>query len=184
MNSAEDMNACSEILHLACSECECFENFECCTLKSNNEKLILSRTQRQRLNRQKWKHGFSQCALCQSKLMYELEKGRTLDEVIALMKERHPDIKHIRQYAMNAIRQTTGYGLYDDYIVERRLWKVRSPILAPPPMLTALKKWWKKGAEKGKQMVEHERTIDGLLSEHGDALWYFSERSKVKGVRT
>jgi len=45
--------------------------------------------------------------------------------------ERHPEIQHIRRYAMNAIRQTTGGGLYDDYIVARGLWHVRNPVFAP-----------------------------------------------------
>lgn len=131
-------------------------------------------------NRIRWKHGFSQCGICQRKLMYELEKGRTLDEIIALLKERHPGITHIRRYAMNAIRQTTGEGLFDDYIVERILWKVRAPVLADREARKRLEKWWKKAAADGARIVDYERQIHELEAQgHEDALRYLYARRKL-----
>jgi hypothetical protein len=106
------------------------------TLESNDAELILRKKEERRekgkrtrlpsaikwtkiQNRTTWRHGFSQCAICQKKLMYCLEMGHTLDEIISILHERHPEIQHIRRYAMNAVRQTTGQGLYDDYILAR-----------------------------------------------------------------
>lgn len=140
-------------------------------LGSNDTELILSDSDMKKLqNRRKWKHGFSQCGRCQRKLMYELSKGKTLDEIISILHERHPQIEHIRRYAMNAIRQTTGYGLFDDYIVSHDLWKVREPVFAPSHVLEKLKTWWKEGAIEGAKLVERDNQIKPILDNENDPM--------------
>ena len=123
-------------------------------------------------NRRKWKHGFSLCGQCQKMLMYELSKGRALDEVITLLKERHPTIKDIRRYSMNAIRQTTGEGIFDDYIVEHDLWNVREPLFAPDNIRESLEVWWTEAAADGEKIVNYRREIEEIDKEHPGVLSY------------
>ena len=129
-------------------------------------------------NRRKWKHGFSQCAICQAKLMAYLEKGHSLADVINLFEQRWKEkprrttvkpIKNIRRFAMNAIRQTTGYGFFDNYIVLHadRLWTPRNPILAQDEMAEDLKEKWKINAAKGRYLIAVEKAEYQLEKEIG-----------------
>jgi hypothetical protein len=104
--------------------------------------------------------------------MYELSKGRALDEVITLLKERHPTIKDIRRYSMNAIRQTTGEGIFDDYIVEHDLWNVREPLFAPDNIRESLEVWWTEAAADGEKIVNYRREIEEIDKEHPGVLSY------------
>lgn len=108
-------------------------------------------------NRGAWRHGFSQCDICQSKLMAYLEKGHTLDNVVDLLRHRKPHIKHIRRYSMNAIRQTTGEGFYDNYIVEHGLWTPRNPVIAEGEEADRLRKRWRVLVAKGRYLIELEK---------------------------
>lgn len=110
-------------------------------------------------NRTMQRHGFSTCGICQIKLMAYLEKGHGLDDVMKLMKEKHPSIKNIRAYSQNAIRQTTGYGIYDDYIIQHNLWTVRNPIIADAKTHKELVKLWAQQAEKGRELTEMDNKV-------------------------
>jgi len=109
-------------------------------------------------SRKAWKHGFSQCEICKAKLMAYLDKGRTLDDVIEIFRQKKPHIKNHRRYAMNAIRQTTGEGLFDNYIVERALWTPRNPIIATGKAARALHRRQKILAAKGRYLLDTEET--------------------------
>jgi len=113
------------------------------------------------MNRVKWKHGFSSCPMCQARLMYYLEEGHTLGEVMKVLAKNHPEIKNIRRYAMNAIRQTTGYGIFDDYIVmhRERLWTPRNPILSNREERKELKSTWLKKANDGRRITTARKWI-------------------------
>lgn len=113
------------------------------------------------------KHGFSRCEICKSKLMYYLSKGHGFAEIIKILSERHPDIRDIRTYARRAIRETTGHGIYDDYIIEHALWTVRNPCLADPEIHGLLEKSWKEYAERGRLLIEAEKLIGQSIE--GDA---------------
>lgn len=115
------------------------------------------------MNRYNWKHGFSRCNICKSKLMAYLEKGHGFDEIMHILKEKHPNIKNIRSYTRNAIRQTTGGGIYDDYIIEHNLWTVRNPVLASPDLYKELKKMWLELAEKGRYLIENDGKVAEAL---------------------
>ncbi len=106
------------------------------------------------------KHGFSGCEICKAKLMYYLSKGHSFADAMKILSERHPDIRDIRTYARRAIRETTGYGIYDDYIIERALWTVRNPCLADPEVHELLEKLWKEYSERGRLVIEAEKLID------------------------
>ena len=124
-------------------------------IEENQAKLILKLQ-----NRRKWKHGFSQCDICKSKLMAYLDKGHSLDDVIRLFERRKPHIKNVRRFAMNAIRQTTGDGFYDNYIVEHHLWTPRNPVIATGEEAAGLHKHQKILAAQGRYLLEIEK-IDG-----------------------
>ncbi len=114
-------------------------------------------------NRQKWKHGFSQCMVCQKKLMAYLEKGHSFDEIMDILKKRHPNIKNLRAYTRNAIRQTTGLGIFDNFIIEHNLWTVRNPTLAPPDIHKALQTMWRELAEKGRYLIENDDKVSDAI---------------------
>lgn len=120
------------------------------------------------LNRKLENHGFSQCGICQAKLMAYLEKGHTFEETVMIMGRKHPNIKNIRAYTRNAIRQTTGLGIYDDYIIERGLWTVRKPILAPPDVRKTLEKLWYNFAERGRKIIEMDKKIEQSIKRKDD----------------
>ena len=108
--------------------------------------------------------------------MAYLENGHNLEDVIKHFKQKwrdkprshdgkpRPVIKNVRRFAMNAIRQTTGYGLYDNYIVEHadRLWTPRNPIIAEGEDAEELKLAWKVKAIKGRYYIVQERTASEL----------------------
>jgi hypothetical protein len=106
------------------------------------------------------KHGFSQCGNCQAKLMYYLESEKpTLEQVMAKLensrlKRGEIPIKKMREYAQIVIRETTGWGVFDNYIVKNRLWKVRQPALAEGENLERLEKRNKKLFLQGKAMYD------------------------------
>jgi len=93
-------------------------------------------------NRVKWKHGFSQCQICRAKLMVYLEAGHSFDDTVQILAEKHTDIENIRVYARNVIRQSTGGGRFDDYILRRGLWTLREPVLMPLEFQDELKNYW------------------------------------------
>jgi hypothetical protein len=108
-------------------------------------------------NRHRWRHGFSQCEVCKAKLMAYLDKGHTLDDVIEIFRQRKPHIKNHRRYAMNAIRQTTGDGYFDNYIVERGLWTPRNPIMAQGDEAERIRQYQKVLAIKGRFLLDMEK---------------------------
>ncbi len=100
--------------------------------------------------------------------MAYLENGHSFDEIINMLKEKHPNIKNIRAYTRNAIRQTTGVGIYDDYIIEHNLWTVRNPVRAPPDIHKALQTMWVDLAEKGRYLIDNDDKLDGVLDKDDD----------------
>lgn len=100
--------------------------------------------------------------------MAYLEKGHTFDEIVAKLAENHPQIKNIRAYARNAIRQTTGDGLYDNYIFAHGYWVLRNPILAEGEDLAKLEKMWKKKAEVGRELIEMRKTLESAYNKGGE----------------
>ena len=136
-------------------------------------------------NRRKWRHGFSQCEICQAKLMAYLEAGHTFDEVVAKLAESHPDIKNTRIFARNVIRETTGRGIFDDYIFEHGLWALRNPILAPPEIREALKKRWVELSVKGRELIEMDNNVTEALNKNDETtklLIHVMKRSKIKSL--
>jgi len=132
-------------------------------------------------NRRKWRHGFSQCEICQAKLMAYMEAGHTLAEVVAKLAERHPYIKNPRIFARNAIRETTGAGVFDDYILEHGLWTLRNPILAPPEIHEALKTRWAELTTRGKELIEMDEKVAEALKRNDETaklLIHVMRRSK------
>lgn len=100
------------------------------------------------------RHGFSSCEICKARLMYYLERGHNFDDVMRALAERHPQIRDIRTYSRRAVRETTGWGMYDDYIVSRWLWPVRNPCMAPAGLRPALKHMWAEYADRGRRISE------------------------------
>lgn len=131
-------------------------------------------------NRWTWHHCFRQCRICQSKLMAYLDAGHTFDEIVVKLSEKHPDIKNPRIYARNAIRETTGEGIFDDYIFEHHLWNLRNPILAPPEIHEALTRKWTELAAEGRMHIELEKKIDQAIQdpEKGEIFEYIFSRQK------
>ncbi len=95
--------------------------------------------------------------------MAYLEEGDAFDEVVAILAKNHPKIKHIRAYARNAIRQTTGHGIYDDYIFAHNLWTLREPILASREDHKVLAKMWDERATKGRELIEMDEKVAKAL---------------------
>ena len=126
-------------------------------------------------NRTRWRHGFSQCEICQSKLMAYLDKGHTLADVIDLFGHRKPGIKNVRRYAMNAIRQSTGNGLFDNYIVDHKLWTPRNPVIAEGEEAAWLHKRQRLLAAKGRFLLETEK-IEALWG--GQSTFQYQEVDK------
>ncbi len=58
---------------------------------------------------------------------------------------------------MNAIRQTTGDGFYDNYIVEHHLWTPRNPVIATGEEAAGLHKHQKILAAQGRYLLEIEK---------------------------
>jgi predicted Zn-ribbon and HTH transcriptional regulator len=114
-------------------------------------------------NRRQWKRGFSQCRKCKSKLMSYLYAGHSFNEIMRLLHERHPEIKNVRKYAQNVIRQTTGDGYFDDWIVSHKYWHVRKPILAPPEIQEILHLLWMILESEGNSRIETEKSIEKHL---------------------
>lgn len=132
-------------------------------------------------NRLKWRHGFSQCEICKAKLMAYLEAGHTFAEVVAKLAERHPDIKNPRVFARNVIRETTGEGVFDDYILEHGLWALRNPIIAPPEIHEKLKIKCAELTAKGKELIEMDKKVMDALNKNDETaklLIHVIKRSK------
>jgi hypothetical protein len=77
--------------------------------------------------------------------------------VIEIFRQRKPHIKNHRRYAMNAIRQTTGDGYFDNYIVERGLWTPRNPIMAQGDEAERIRQYQKVLAIKGRFLLDMEK---------------------------
>ena len=118
-------------------------------------------------NRRQWKRGFSQCRKCKSKLMSYLYGGHSFNEIMSLLHERHPEIQNVRKYAQNVIRQTTGDGYFDDWIVSHKYWHVRKPILAPPEIKELLHLLWMLLESEGGIRIEKEKSIEKHLKANG-----------------
>lgn len=71
----------------------------------------------------------------------------------------HPNIKNPRIYARNVIRETTGEGIFDDYIFRHKLWRLRNPILAPPDLHEKLKNKWELLAKEGRELIEMDEMV-------------------------
>lgn len=65
---------------------------------------------------------------------------------------------------MNAIRQATGEGLFDDYIVLHadRLWTPRHPILAKEAGID-LREHWEEKAKKGRFLIAREKAFENAM---------------------
>jgi transposase len=100
--------------------------------------------------------------------MAYLEAGHTFDKVIIKLAEKHPNIKNPRIFARNVIRETTGQGVFDDYIFEHQLWRLRNPILAPPETHEMLKARWADLADKGRMLIEMDKKIEKALSKNDE----------------
>jgi len=100
--------------------------------------------------------------------MAYLEEGHSFDEVVNKLAENHPKIKNIRIFARNAIRETTGEGIFDDYIHEHKLWQLRNPVFAPPDVYEALKKMWEEMAANGRRLIEMDARVKEALSKDDD----------------
>ena len=104
--------------------------------------------------------------------MAYLEDGHTFDGVVVILKEKHPEIKNIREYTRHAIRSATGDGIYDDYIQEHNLWKLRCPLLTKnekEPFATRmrelLEEMWKERSEEGRHLIKNDKAAEPLLQE-------------------
>jgi hypothetical protein len=131
----------------------------CVQLLDSKKESLSIRNRRGWENRKRWRRGFSQCRICKSKLMYYLEKGRSLKQVMSALHKQHPEIKNIRKFTMNVIRETTGFGYFDDYIVENKLWNVRCPILAPPHIKQQLVYMWVLLDFEGESRTKRDKLI-------------------------
>ena len=134
-------------------------------------------------NRKKWRRGMSGCQRCQAKLMYLLSTTPTLSKIEKKLHEKHPEIKNIRKYTKNVIREVTGWGIFDDYIYENKLWPLREPILAPPEIHYLLRKKWRMLEVYGKTLIKEDRKIKRALdspSKTGDLLRAALSRVRVK----
>ncbi len=85
-----------------------------------------------------------------------------------MLKEKHPNIKNIRAYTRNAIRQTTGEGIYDDYIIEHNLWTVRNPVIASPDIHGELEDMWIDLAKKGRYLIENDAKVIEAIEKNDD----------------
>jgi hypothetical protein len=136
-------------------------------------------------NRRKWHHGFRQCEICKAKLMAYLEAGHTFDEVVATLAKEHPNIKNTRIFARNAIRETTGEGIFDDYILEHGLWTLRNPILAPSEIRETLKIRWAELTAEGKELIEMDKKVTEALDKNDETsklLIHVIKRSKIESI--
>jgi hypothetical protein len=114
----------------------------------------------------KRKHGFSKCATCKAVLMAYLERGHNFEEVCEILAKNHPEIVDIRKYARNAIRETTGFGIYDDYILKHKLWPLRKPFLTAAP---GLEKVWAEQAANGERIITARGRFEELMKDPGNA---------------
>jgi hypothetical protein len=113
--------------------------------------------------------------------MAYLETSHTFDEVVTKLAEMHPDIENPRIFARNAIRETTGRGVYDDYILEHGLWTLRNPILAPPDIHETLKTRWAELTANGKELIEMDKKVMDALDKNDETaklLIHIMTRSK------
>lgn len=128
-----------------------------------------------------WKPGGKACRICREKLMAYLESGHGLDDVIKMIEQRHPGVKYPRKTAMDAIRRATGDGYYDNYIVDRNLWKVRAPIIADGADLVALQAAWKERAEVGREIIEMDKKLLSLVDAGGETLEILKHLDRMGG---
>lgn len=136
-------------------------------------------------NCSQWRRGFSHCRICKSKLMYELSKGHSFEKIMDALHATHPEIKNVRKFAQNVIRETTGDGRFDDYIVLRNLWKVRKPIFAPPEIRNQLKILWNLLNAEGECRVKVEKSALSHIQRNtptGKLLKYVASRPKLTRV--
>jgi len=127
-------------------------------LKVKEFEPILS-TERGYRNREKWRRGMSRCERCQAKLTAILERGYPLKKIERILQEKHPHIQDIRRYTKNVIREVTGYGIFDDYIIEHNLWYVRHPIRAPPEIRDLLRALWDFNRIAGETQIKDDRKV-------------------------
>lgn len=107
------------------------------------------------------KHGFSKCEICKARLYFWLNSGRrTFEETMAMMRERHPDITNIRKYTQRAIRESTGLGIFDNWIVDHNFWKVRRPVIATGEALELLHEYQKELYAKGEMLTRFIRKAE------------------------
>jgi len=111
----------------------------------------------------------SHCPKCQGKLTAILERGYSLRKVERILQEKHPEIQDIRKYTKNVIREVTGYGIFDDYIVARGLWRVRSPIIAPPEIHELLEAMWELNHIRGEELIKEHRALGKVLTSRSRA---------------
>jgi hypothetical protein len=112
--------------------------------------------------------------------MAYLSRGHTFDEVCDILHKHHPKIKDITTYTRHAIRQATGEGIFDDWIVEHNFWEVRSPILTNDPVARAILKTtrsdlellWKERIAQGEILIEDKKRLEliGIDSDEGKFL--------------
>jgi hypothetical protein len=95
--------------------------------------------------------------------MAYLRNGHSFNEVMSILHKQHPEIKNVRKYAQNVIRQTTGDGFFDDWIIENNFWHVRQPILAPPEIKEQLRFLWMFLEVEGNSRIETEKKIERHL---------------------
>jgi hypothetical protein len=120
-------------------------------------------------NRKKWRRGFSQCPVCQGKLMAILTRGYSLKKIEASLQKRHPEIRQIGRFTKNVIREVTGAGIFDNYILEWELWPLRQPLLAPPDLELLLRCKSFLQAENGEHLITMDRKMDRALAGEGPA---------------
>jgi hypothetical protein len=79
---------------------------------------------------------------------------------MAMMRERHPDITNIRKYTQRAIRESTGLGIFDNWIVDHNFWKVRRPVIATGEALELLHEYQKELYAKGEMLTRFIRKAE------------------------
>lgn len=139
-------------------------------------------TERGYKNREKWRRGMSRCRRCQSKLMFILHTEKSLLKIERILQRKHPEIKNIRKYTKNVIREVTGWGIFDDYIFENKLWSLRQPILAPPEIHVLLEEKWEFLWQLGESVIHYDRKVKRALKrkgETGDLLRAALERANI-----
>lgn len=144
-----------------------FENAKNLTLKIREFESNFT-SERGYKNREKWRRGMSRCIRCKSKLMFILWQGYSLQKIEQVLHEKHPEIKDIRKYTKNVIREVTGWGIFDDYVYLHKLYPLRKPILAPPEIHELLKERWFMLRVAGESILRDDRKVRKALSKNNE----------------